>query len=137
MHASGVVDLIYLGQKNHDYSISAQSYAFCSHLIKLDIIDFTPSHILPYNSILPWDNFLPGLHPVIGLYSVLGPGLSLGVKFNSGRTQKTQFLCYFGLTTLQNRRVTFSNWNFFFCKKWCIGTHICQYSVFFFKSKKN
>ena len=44
MHAWGAVDLrIYLAQKNHGYSISAQSYDFCPHLIKLDIFDFTLS----------------------------------------------------------------------------------------------
>ena len=47
MHAWGAVDLrIYLAKKNHGYSISAQSYDFCPCLIKLDILDFTVSHIL-------------------------------------------------------------------------------------------
>ena len=46
MHAWGVVDLrVYLAQKNHSYSISAQSYDFCPHLIQLNILDFTLSHI--------------------------------------------------------------------------------------------
>ena len=46
MHAWGAVDLrIYLAQKNHGYSISAQSYDFCPHLTQLDILDFTLSHI--------------------------------------------------------------------------------------------
>ena len=45
MHAWGAVDLrIYLAQKNHGYSITAQSYDFCSHLKKLDILDYTLSH---------------------------------------------------------------------------------------------
>ena len=44
MHALGVVDLrVYLAEKNHDYSIAAQSYDFCPHLIKLHILDFTLS----------------------------------------------------------------------------------------------
>ena len=44
MLAWGVVDLrVYLAQKNHGYSISAQSYDFCPHLRKLDILDFTLS----------------------------------------------------------------------------------------------
>ena len=46
MHAWEAVDLrIYLAQKNHGYSISAQSYDFCPRLIKLDILDFTLSPI--------------------------------------------------------------------------------------------
>ena len=46
MHAWGAVDLrIYLAQKNHGYSISAQSYDFCPRLTKLDILDLTLSHI--------------------------------------------------------------------------------------------
>ena len=46
MHAWGAVDLrIYLAKKNHGYSISAQSYDFCPHLIKLDILDFTLSRM--------------------------------------------------------------------------------------------
>ena len=45
MHAWGAVDLrIYLAKKSHGYSISAQSYDFCPHLRKLDILDFTMSH---------------------------------------------------------------------------------------------
>ena len=45
MHAWGTVDLrIYLAQKNHGHSISAQSYDFCPHLTQLDILDFTISH---------------------------------------------------------------------------------------------
>ena len=44
MHAWEAVDLrINLAQKNHGYSISAQSYNFCPHMIKLDILDFTLS----------------------------------------------------------------------------------------------
>ena len=46
MHNLGVVDLkVYLAQKNHGYSIPAQSYDFCPHLIQLDILDFTLSLI--------------------------------------------------------------------------------------------
>ena len=46
MHAWGIVDLrVYLAKKNHGYSIPAQSYDFCPHLIQLDILDFTLSHI--------------------------------------------------------------------------------------------
>ena len=46
MHAWEAVDLrIYLAQKNHGYSISAQSNDFCPHLIKLDILDLTLSHM--------------------------------------------------------------------------------------------
>ncbi len=46
MHALGVVDLkVYLAKKNHGYSIPAQSYDFCPHLIQLDILDFTLSHM--------------------------------------------------------------------------------------------
>ena len=46
MHVWGAVDLrIYLAQKYHDYSISAQSYDFCPRLIKLDILGFTLPHI--------------------------------------------------------------------------------------------
>ena len=46
MHAWGAVDLrIYLAEKNHGYSISAQSYDFCPRLIQLDILDFTLSLI--------------------------------------------------------------------------------------------
>ena len=46
MHAWVVVDLrVYLTKKNHGYSISAQRYDFCPHLIQLDILDFTLSHI--------------------------------------------------------------------------------------------
>ena len=45
MHAWGAVDLrIYLAQKNHGYSISAQSYDFCPHLAHLNTLDFTLSH---------------------------------------------------------------------------------------------
>jgi len=48
MHAWRIVDLrAYLAKKNHGYSIPAQSYDFCPHLIQLDILDFTLSHILP------------------------------------------------------------------------------------------
>ena len=44
MHVWGAVDLrIYLAKKNHGYSISAQSYDFGPHLMKLDILDFTLS----------------------------------------------------------------------------------------------
>ena len=44
MHAWGAVDLrIYLAQKNHGHSLSAQSYDFFPHLRKLDILDFTLS----------------------------------------------------------------------------------------------
>ena len=47
MHVWGEVDLrIYLAKKNHGYSISAQSYDFCPHLIQLDILDFTLSCML-------------------------------------------------------------------------------------------
>ena len=46
MHAWGAVDIrIYSAKKNHGYSISAKSYDFCPHLIKLDILDFTLSHM--------------------------------------------------------------------------------------------
>ena len=46
MHAWGVVDLrVYLAQKNHGYSISAQSYEFYLHLTQLDILEFTLSHM--------------------------------------------------------------------------------------------
>ena len=46
MHAWGAVDLkIYLAKKNHGYSISAQSYDFCPHLLQLDILDLTLSHM--------------------------------------------------------------------------------------------
>ena len=53
MHAlsSGFHDL--LDTKNHSYSISAQSYDFCPHLRKLDILDFTLSCInLVENSVV-------------------------------------------------------------------------------------
>ena len=51
MHAWGAVDLrIYSAKKNHGYLLSVQSYGFCPHLIKLDILDFTLSHI----PILTW-----------------------------------------------------------------------------------
>ena len=44
MHAWGAMDLrIYLYKKNHGFSISAQSYDFCPHLRKFDIVDFTVS----------------------------------------------------------------------------------------------
>ena len=44
MHAWGVVDLrVYLAQKNHGYSISAQSYEFYFHPAQLDILEFTLS----------------------------------------------------------------------------------------------
>ena len=44
--ALGVVDLkVYLAPKNLGYSIPAQSYDFCPHLIQLDILDFTLSRI--------------------------------------------------------------------------------------------
>ena len=44
MHAWGVVDLkVYLAQKNHGYSISAQSYECYLHLTQLDILEFTLS----------------------------------------------------------------------------------------------
>ena len=47
MHAQGVVDLrVYLAQKNHCYSISAQSYEFYVHLTQLDILEFTLSHMI-------------------------------------------------------------------------------------------
>ena len=47
MHAWRAVDLrIHLAKKNHGYSILAPSYNFCPHLIKLDILDFTLSHIM-------------------------------------------------------------------------------------------
>ena len=47
IHAWGAVDLrIYLAQKNHGYSISAQSYDFCPHLAQLNIFDFTLSPVL-------------------------------------------------------------------------------------------
>ena len=46
MHAWGVVGLrVYLAEKNHGYSIPAQSYDFCPHLIQLDILDVTLSLI--------------------------------------------------------------------------------------------
>ena len=49
MHAWGPVDLrIYLAKKNHGYSISAQSYDVCPRVIKLDIPDFTLSHMEVY-----------------------------------------------------------------------------------------
>ena len=49
MHVWGAVDLrIYLAKKNCGSSISAQSYDFCPHLIQLDILDFTLSHIYIY-----------------------------------------------------------------------------------------
>ena len=45
MHAWGAVDhRIYLGQENHGYSISAQSYEFCPQLAQLDNLDFTLFH---------------------------------------------------------------------------------------------
>ena len=57
MHVWGAVDLgIYLAKKNHGYSISAQSYDFCPHLIKLDILDFTLSHMF-HSEILASLNF--------------------------------------------------------------------------------
>ena len=50
MHNLGVVDLkVYLAQKNHGYSIPAQSYDFCPHLIQLDILDFTLSRKVQQN----------------------------------------------------------------------------------------
>ena len=49
MHGWGAVDLrIYMAKQNHAYSISAESYEFCPRLIKLDILDFTPSHTPEY-----------------------------------------------------------------------------------------
>ena len=56
MHAWGAVDLrIYLAKKNHGYSISAQSYDFCPHLIKLDILDFTLHYV--FSSIVALHSF--------------------------------------------------------------------------------
>ena len=45
-HAWGAVKFrIRLAPKYHGNSISAQSYDFCSHLAKLNTLDFTLSHI--------------------------------------------------------------------------------------------
>ena len=53
MHAWGVVDLrVYLAQKNHSYSISAQSYEFYLHLAQLDILEFTLSRMHIYQLIV-------------------------------------------------------------------------------------
>ena len=46
MHALGAVDFrICLAQTNPGYSIPAQGYDFSPHLRKLDILDFTLSHM--------------------------------------------------------------------------------------------
>ena len=60
MHGWGTVDLrIYLASKIHCYSILAQSYDFCPHLKKLDILDFTLSPTGVYApgncTTIPWD----------------------------------------------------------------------------------
>ena len=46
MHAWVAVDLrISWAQKNHGYSISAQSYDFYLHFAQLDILEFSLSHM--------------------------------------------------------------------------------------------
>ena len=60
MHAWGKVDLrIYLAQKNHGHSISAQSYDFRPCLTKLDILDFTLSHTVGQTGIFKQKKLSP------------------------------------------------------------------------------
>ena len=66
MHAWGAMGLRnYLAKKNHGYSISAQSYEFCPHLIQLDILDFILSlYIEPlraFHIVLTWQGIVHGV----------------------------------------------------------------------------
>ena len=70
-----------LAKTNYGYSISAQSYDFCPHLIKLDILDFTLSHICtpstcPFSVCIPFlwpPSSVLFLAPLVSPSSVLPP----------------------------------------------------------------
>ena len=94
MHAWGAVDLrTYLAQKNHGYSTSAQSYDFCPRLIKLDIPDFTLSHMHYSNQLSATiDRTLKEPYLNMKAFSNIGRVQPVMVKSYSGDTNFSNYL---------------------------------------------